>query len=267
MQRSVSSTCPSPTTSSSPPLSRTSSYTDISIEISHSSDVLNAQYTVGVMQGSLDALQDVLQNLTDQTLYPGLTENSKLSKELAEIRKGLESVDVKHAYGQEEIGLLMDKLMKEQAIDELRGQVNKEITLNMDKLVKEEVEAYLQNTIPLNLQQDVQKSKKELDEVSRELHNSESKRMNALLREKNRHEPIHTIFRSNGTISEHFPKTLEDLFNIDASTCKALVNDYDIESPDGTSKDGNLNRFMQFCGVQFQMVRRGNSTKRVAFEM
>lgn len=103
MQRSVSSTCPSPTTSSSPPLSRTSSYTDISIEISHSSDVLNAQYTVGVMQGSLDALQvceiewlqgwnvtnpwrwkDVLQNLTDQTLYPGLTENSKLSKELAE---------------------------------------------------------------------------------------------------------------------------------------------------------------------------------------
>lgn len=42
----------------------------------------------------------------------------------------------------------------------------------MDKLVQEEVKNYLQNAIPLKLQEELQESKKKLAEVSRELHNS-----------------------------------------------------------------------------------------------
>lgn len=51
-------------------------------------------------------------------------------------------------------------------------QVDNEIKSNLDKLVREEVETYLQTAIPLKLQQDVKKSKEELAEVERELHNS-----------------------------------------------------------------------------------------------
>jgi len=36
------------------------------------------------------------------------------------------------------------------------------------------------------------------------------------------------------------------------------VEDYGIKSV--ASKDGNLNRFMHFCGVQFQMVRTPSSS-------
>jgi hypothetical protein len=40
-----------------------------------------------------------------------------------------------------------------------------------------------------------------------------------------------------------------------ATTCKRLLEDYEISDISESRKE-NLNRFMQFCGVSYQMVSR-----------
>jgi hypothetical protein len=62
---------------------------------------------------------------------------------------------------------------------------------------------------------------------------------------------------SDGSVSERFPKDLKSLFSLDANTVKALMNDYELPNPSNSNKDHNLNRFMQFCGVRYQLVRPG----------
>jgi len=67
-------------------------------------------------------------------------------------------------------------------------------------------------------------------------------------------DPLGTIHMTDGTVSRYYPKDLEGLFKLDADTTKALMSDYQLPIQDSNSQDHNLNRFMQFCGVQYQLV-------------
>ncbi|KAJ3846351.1 hypothetical protein EV368DRAFT_69990 [Lentinula lateritia] len=251
----------SSTTSSS--LSRktsVSSHTEIEIPIAPSntsSDFFEVQHTMAMIHENLNAFEESLRNITN-----GQLDNSELDNELEEIRKALALIKEDQVHGTEEIDckvvlgtVLMKNFIEEKALEKIKEQVNKEIEDNMDMIVKEEVQAYLQSTISSELQQELRERKKELDEVHRDLHNSESKRLNSLLNERSIDEPLHTIYCSDGKISKHFPKTVHELTSFDADTCKTLVTDYGIESPEGTSKRGNLNRFMVFCGLQLSIIR------------
>lgn len=48
---------------------------------------------------------------------------------------------------------------------------------------------------------------------------------------------------------------------IKADICKALIADYGIDSSESTTKRGNMNRFMVFCGLQLSMLANGESTE------
>lgn len=82
---------------------------------------------------------------------------------------------------------------------------------------------------------------------------------------------MNAILMSNGEISSRFPATLKELFALDGTcalvlsseltgpcfisgaTVRQLLDEYEI--PIITeSREGNLNQFIQFCGVQYQMV-------------
>ncbi|KDQ28282.1 hypothetical protein PLEOSDRAFT_1089657 [Pleurotus ostreatus PC15] len=121
----------------------------------------------------------------------------------------------------------------------------------IDKIVQEQVAACLAAEIPQEVQDEVARTKAELDIVQRELHNSQSQAANEFLREGG-DEKINTIFMSNGEVSSKFPATLKELFALDGATVRQLLDEYDI--PVITeSRAGNLNQFIQFCGVQYQM--------------
>ncbi|KAF5384565.1 hypothetical protein D9757_006487 [Collybiopsis confluens] len=274
----------SPSTSSSVPLSRTtslSSQTDITIEPSYSSGPAYAQDSLLIMRDSLIILESALRELESQAMDQGLLNNNQFGEELQKIRQGLDDIDKGQTNGIQEINrkypgpeclwkaqfvvVIMEDMLKHKALDVIRKQVDDEIKDKLGLLIQEEVQEYLKQEMPSKLGKDLQKMNTELDELHRDLHNSESKRMNSFLREKNPHEPLQTICKSDGKVSEYFPKTLDELFNLDDKACKALVQDYGLEV--SSSKDGNLNRFMVFAGVQYQMVRRGNNSKHVAFDI
>ncbi|KAF5343879.1 hypothetical protein D9757_014108 [Collybiopsis confluens] len=294
----------SPSTSSSVPLSRTtslSSQTDITIEPSYSSGPAYAQDSLSIMRDSLINLEvldfmvmlifcgserltrfpECSSELESQAMDQGLLNNNQFGEELQKIRQGLDDIDKGQTNGIQEIHrkypgpeclwnaqfvvVIMEDMLKHKALDVIRKQVDDEIKDKLGLLIQEEVQEYLKQEMPSKLGKDLQKMNTELDELHRDLHNSESKRMNSFLREKNPHEPLQTICKSDGKVSEYFPKTLDELFNLDDKACKALVQDYGLEV--SSSKDGNLNRFMVFAGVQYQMVRRGNNSKHVAFDI
>ena len=97
----------------------------------------------------------------------------------------------------------------------------------------------------------------------------ESRRANAKLRIDKPGEPLATMFMTDGNVSGRFPKDLTSLFSLDgefpasqrfetftgvaAEDTEALMADYGIPEP-SESRDHNLNRFMQFCGVRYQLV-------------
>ncbi|KAF9012589.1 hypothetical protein BDQ17DRAFT_712636 [Cyathus striatus] len=119
-------------------------------------------------------------------------------------------------------------MLKNQIVENMREQVEKEIVEQIDELVREHIAECLKEHIPQDLQNDVADSKRELREVRLALHNSESRRLNANLRSWS-------------------------LFSLDADTVKALMGNYEIPDP-SDSCDRNLNRFMQFLGVRYQLV-------------
>jgi len=127
-------------------------------------------------------------------------------------------------------------------------------------MVKEQVALNLLEHVPESLQADLAMRKRQLEEVQQALHNSESRRANAELRSGNTDGTLHTIYRSDGEISPLFPEDLSSLFALDGDTAKRLLMEYEQGPITSDSRESNLNRFIQFCGVLYQVVTRVEQT-------
>jgi len=149
----------------------------------------------------------------------------------------------------------------------MKDQVNREITEQIDAMVQEQVAQCLKDHIPEDLQLELAKNKQEYEELQLALHNSESRRINGSLRANRPEEALQTIYMSDGTVSPRFPKDLRGLFDLDADTTKALLTDYGLTAGISNIRDANLNKFLQFCGVRYQLVKsdghKSNTSKAV----
>ncbi len=98
--------------------------------------------------------------------------------------------------------------------------------------------------------------------------------MNGSLRANRPEEALHTIYMAGGIISPRFPEDLKGLFDLDgksqlygsvdtdtenrpdllADILQVLLADYGLTAGISDVRDANLNKFMQFCGVRYQLV-------------
>lgn len=81
----------------------------------------------------------------------------------------------------------------------------------------------------------------------------EARRANALIRSNHLNDPLHPLLTGEGVVSPGFPKDLSQLFALDADAAMALNDEYGMTGIE-EGKERNLNRFMQFCGISYQMV-------------
>jgi plasmid stabilization system protein ParE len=161
--------------------------------------------------------------------------------------------DLKHKEGIEEIQNIIDSILRNEG-EEMRKQVNQEIADQIDEIVKEQVAQCLKDHIPEDVQRELAENKREYELLQRALHNSESRRLNRTLRADNPDSALHTIQMADGNVSEKYPKDLKELFSLDANALETLMSDYEITGT-SNSRDANLNKFMQFCGVRYQFVK------------
>jgi len=201
--------------------------------------------------GSLGATFDSMGAQTAQMALLG--SELEITQHLNSLRSHIKDQDQKQEDGIAEIQELLKDLMEVQMMKYLQQQVEADIEIQIDELVREQVAKYLEKYIPKALQDELADRKRELEEVQRALHNSESRRANAELRSSDPEGCLHTIYRPNGEISTLFPRTLRNLFALDAESSRQLLLEY--EQPDvSDSRERNLNRFIQFCGVSYQVV-------------
>ncbi|KAH9485597.1 hypothetical protein JR316_0002507 [Psilocybe cubensis] len=212
---------------------------------------------VGVEKSSvyINQIKEPLGNLTNQTMQIALLGEPGTKQEISELREQIRGQDLKHKEGLIEIQNILDEILDRQVQETMREKVEQEITNQIDELVREQVAECLKAHIPQELQDEVAMSKKELEELNLRLHNSESRRTNGNLRHNKTDDLLATMLKADGTVSAQYPKDLKELFQLDGDTTKALMNEYELPEPT-TSRDHNLNRFMQFCGVRYQLVTR-----------
>jgi len=218
-----------------------------------SPDVAKATEMLLQMKVDLGPLSSVYDTLSQQAAQAAvLSEDSEITQSLNKLRVEMKEQDDTQAKGIEEIKDLINNLIDVQLIDHMQKEVEKGIEAEIDAMVKLQVEQDLKKHIPQELQDELSKSKLELEKVRQALHNSESRLANAELRTEEADGIIHTIYQQNGEISALFPKDLTTLFGLDGEKSKQLLVEYELgEISD--SREKNLNRFIQFCSIPYQV--------------
>jgi len=212
------------------------------------------------LKGSMEALTGSFDGLNAQAMQIALLREVGTKQEIASLRQQMCNQDQKHKEGMHEIQRILDNFLQNQVVENMRKQVEREIAGQIDDLVKAQVSSCLHDHMPHDLQLEVTERKRELEELNLRLHNSESRRTNGNLRSNKPDEVLAPILMTDGTVSPRFPKDLKSLFSLDADTVKALMVDYEFKTPPTPNSDHNLNRFMQFCGVRYQLVVRCPAT-------
>lgn len=161
--------------------------------------------------------------------------------------------DKEHHHAMAEIEALQYSLYERDVYEDLEAKIRKQAEQQMEATIEEQVKAELKKFIPQDQQEQVSRVNQELYSIMIDLHNSESRRANSFLQQE-MNKQLNTIKMPNGNVSEHFPKTLKDLFELDEERIDKLAADYPGYHPEG-SPFVRVNQFLQFCGVRYQLVR------------
>ncbi|KNZ73951.1 hypothetical protein J132_09026 [Termitomyces sp. J132] len=206
------------------------------------------------LKSASESLSNIYEKLEIQTSDVAKRGQIGITSEIKRFQRQLKEQDQIHRDGIAEIQLILKDCLETQLFAHLKEIAQREIEAEIDRLVQEQVAECLATMIPLSLQDKIVEQRMELEELRINLLNSENRRANASLRMNQPDTNLHEIYMSNGKVSERYPRTLQDLFDLDSETSKALLVDYELADVSDT-RDRNLNRFMQFCGVNYQMVR------------
>ncbi|KAJ3555281.1 hypothetical protein NM688_g2662 [Phlebia brevispora] len=239
--------------------------------LSKNKDLANVNDTITTMKASLADLGQLFDSLGQRTSRAAQSnEESETTKHLNKVRKEMDESDRRHQEQVDQIQAMIGNILEHEVITQLRDLIKTGVIEQIDDAVEKEVAVELARLRPQAMQSEVHKHRKELELVQKELHNSyvqsvsvraaadalerdsESRRLNALLRTNKIVEELHTLYRSDGIVSPAFPKTLQALISLDGDTAKQLMKEYEIEEV-SDSRERNVNRFMQFVGVVYQL--------------
>jgi len=211
------------------------------------------------MRSSLDALDATFLNLNDQTqsvaalqiVDPGLQrQNLEMEMQEQDKRQGEKISEIKD---------LIQRVVANQVAEQIKKMFANEIESLVQREVELRVSQQMAKHIPAGLQNQVDEQKRQLIEVDRNLHNGEARRVNALIKSSNLNEGLRPLLRTNGRQSDLFPHDLMELFARDDNNIRKLLRDFELQES-SSSREKNLNTFMQFCGVTFQLIPAPPST-------
>ncbi|KAK7473063.1 hypothetical protein VKT23_001166 [Stygiomarasmius scandens] len=213
------------------------------------------QATVTSMSDALDKLETSFGELNEEASQ---VENlGPTSQEIeSQLRQLRQDVD-KH--GQEQHVQLesVKKWIREDARDDIISQLTPDIKSNIQaeivRKVKEEVDLQFKDHVPISLEQQLEETEKQLQEVKISFKNSEARRINntldmGLIQD----EPLLPILKSDGKESDLYPADLISLLCYDSETMKRLLADYDLPVDDVLQV--NFNRFMAHIGIKHQLL-------------
>ncbi|KAJ7496825.1 hypothetical protein FB451DRAFT_1456578 [Mycena latifolia] len=240
--------------------------------------VPSAQALIENMKSTLEALDYTLGELHGQTMQIALLGGDpQIAQDIENVRRQLKDHDKRQKDGIQEIQcmpcsvlynpalivsfiVILKHVLECEVVKLLKKQVEDDVAREIEDLVAEQVAVCLKTHIPQDLQDEIAGQQRILEEVRRDLHNSESRRSNASLRSNHEDDALLPIYKADGSTPDMYPPTLKALFDMDAPTSRALMMEYELADY-SDSRERNLNRLMQFLGVRYQMntVRADNT--------
>jgi len=210
---------------------------------------------MGLMKGTMDQLGETFDALNqtgnrveDLQAEPALDSVSQIQS----LRRHLVYQDRRQQEKMEDIRVILSEVLQVEVVEFLKGVIEEEVEAMINKEVEEQVADRLQKHIPPHLREMVDAHKKQLDDVTRNLHNVEARRRNAALRHQHGDGTIHPLHLPSAQPSESFPKNIDELINVEAERLANLMLEYGVEP--GPSRDQNLNKFMKFCHIGYEVV-------------
>jgi len=204
--------------------------------------------TMDQLGGTFEALNQTSARVQELQAEPALD----VVQQITDLRKQLVKKDRRQEEKVKEIEQLLREVLQHEIVEHLKGQITKQIEDIIEEEVEGQVKLQLGHHIPPRLQESVANQKRQLDEVQYAMRNSEARRANGQLRSNNLHGPMHPLLQISGEASEHFPKDMSELLTMEADTVVELLKHYDIVP--GATRADNLNKFMRFCNIGYQVV-------------
>jgi len=210
---------------------------------------------MSIMKGTMDQLGETFDALNqtgnrveDLQAEPALDSVAQIQA----LRRHLVYQDRRQQDKMEDIKVILSEVLQGEIVEFLKGVIEGEVEEMIDKEVEEQVAERLQKHIPPHLREMVDAHKKQLDDVTKNLHNVEARRRNAALRHQQGDGTIHPLHLSSAQPSENFPKNLDDLVNVEAEKLANLMVEYGLAPTE--SREQNLNHFMKFCHIGYEVV-------------
>jgi len=208
-----------------------------------------------IMKGTMDQLDGTFEAL-NQTggRVEGLQSEPALDSvsQIQALRRHLVYQDRRQQDKMEDIRVILSEVLQGEIVEFLKVVIEGEIEEMIDKEVEEQVAERLQKHIPPHLREMVDAHKRQLDDVTRNLHNVEARRRNAALRHQQGDGTIYPLQLPSAQPSENFPTNLDELVNVEAEKLANLMVEYGMRP--GSSREENLNDFMKFCHIGYEVV-------------
>ncbi|KAF8317652.1 hypothetical protein DL93DRAFT_2165506 [Clavulina sp. PMI_390] len=218
-------------------------------------DMENIHELMSIMKHTMETLGGTFETMNQTSIRVQEIQNEpalNAVQQITDLRKQLVKKDRRQEEKVKDIEHLLREVLQHEIVEHLKGQIQQQIEDIIEEEVERQVQVQLGYHIPPQLQESVAAHKRQLDEVQYSMRNSEARRANGQLRANNLHGPMQPLLMNTGDVSEHFPKDMSDLFKMDTDSITALLSNYDI--PAGKSREENLNNFMRFCNIGYQMV-------------
>lgn len=206
-----------------------------------------------MMKGTLNTLGATFDSLGEQsakvaTLGPALDSAHQIHQLRRQMRAQEKHQDARIT----DIRSFVKDDFKVQIAELMKVQIQEQIKAEIAMQTKNEVDAQIHEHLPIPLHVQAQESQLQLSEVRVQLKNSEARRHNSHLKSTNLNEQLSIVIKKDGTESVLWPKTLRALFGFDLDNARALVKDFGLTEHE--LREGNINRFMAFIGIQFHLI-------------
>ncbi|KAL1662661.1 hypothetical protein GGF50DRAFT_103835 [Schizophyllum commune] len=205
---------------------------------------------------ALVEVQNLLQQLVGRAEHFDKLENAPDVKgQIDDLTALMLKQEEDHQHALREVELVLEDALEKEIPQTLVKMVEDRFDAIVDDIVAKETERYLEELAGVKIQREVATLRNTLREKQIQLHNTEARRENSLLREQDEDVPLKKVQLPDGTIPATCPATVKELRSMTPDAVKKLMGAYRIDSAPG-SPGGvtNINRVLQHFGVKGCLV-------------
>jgi len=204
---------------------------------------------------SIGQTYDVLheQSVKMSSLCPTMQKTTQDVQTLRErIHARVEEDDVKIKKGKASAQDELNIKPESQIVKELMANIKNKIKSEIKSQVTGQVDIQIKEHLPASLQDQLDESRKHVQEAKSSLENVEARRKNSALRiPRDLDELLSHVLTANGKASGFFPINLRSLFASDLESSQSLARDYKLNV--SKVKEENWNSFMSHIGIRFKV--------------